>query len=431
MRPRCTIPAIPAILAAAGLLASGCVTEVRPVSSPGAPRPDSTAAAQLPSTPIARPATGAVTVTRVRVAVRPIGGIHYDGVVLPLVSPDGRFLAVQEGTAPTWPTLLAADNAVVPLGTTLVIYDLHAVPVQRLRLPQALPPGLMLGRAADSEGFLVESPRVEGGRWIGKVAWASGQLQWLVQGDATNAHAVVTTAGELIYTRRNSGHPAQLVLRNRQGQESVRTALDGDYLFPIAPADPAAVYALIGTPTGLELEAIGLIREPEQTGPARFGATLARSNIVSTPDPALAYQIAAPTQNSASLWRRLAPEAPIREPEPLLIFHPRLERMAALDKSTGRFLPLAPKSIAAAYWNIPGEQGFFCTAPDGLVFTPFHGFDAPGDSRRADARVLGGSYVPRLTADPDRPFVLLGPSRADPGRLELALMTIVREDAEQ
>ena len=32
-------------------------------------------------------------------------------LALPLVSPDGRFLAVESGVAPTWPMVLADPNA--------------------------------------------------------------------------------------------------------------------------------------------------------------------------------------------------------------------------------------------------------------------------------------------------------------------------------
>jgi hypothetical protein len=348
--------------------------------------------------------------------------VPYDGVVLPLVSPDGKLLAVEQGTAPGWPALLATDDAVLPLATTLAVYDLGVSPPKRVEFVEALPPGLMLGRAADHEGFLVEWPRPEGGRWIGKVAWASGRMEWLVQGDAINAHAVLTTGGELLFTRRSPGRGiTELVLRSREGRENPRLAYRGSYSFPMAPLDPAAVYALMSSEAGLEVEAIGITREPPLSGDARWGATLARSGISNNGEASMAYQIAAPTQATATLWRRDGQQ----HPEPLAVYHPRMERMGAFDKAGGTFAPLAEKSIAAAWWGTPGEQGFFCTGPEGLVFTPVA---EPGTARTGqEARVLGGAFVARATNDPERPFVLLGPSRRDPGRIEVAVMGVVRE----
>jgi hypothetical protein len=407
---------------AAGLLA-GCVSEQR------APQPDRPSpASPLPGGAIARPA-GALSVSHVRVAVKPLGTVAYDGVTLPLVSPDARFIAVQEGTAPSWPALLAADDAVTPLAAAIAVYDITQAPIRRVGFAEEPPAGLVLGRAADDEGFLVEWPRPEGGRWIGKVAWASGRVSWLVQGDAVNAHGVLTTAGELLYARRAVGAASnELVLRRRDGREIVRTTGMGSYLFPMATADPAAAYVIVATEGGLELEAIGLVREPSATSPARWGATLARANVSGNNERAMAYQLAAPVQGTGALWRRGDAGD---MPEPLAMYHPRMERMAALDKRTGVFTPLAEKSIAAAWWGAQGERGFFCTAPEGLVFTRHEqGAEMMPDAsqRRApDVRVLGGAYVPRVTANNGMPFVLLGPSRADPGRIEVAGMMVVRE----
>jgi hypothetical protein len=389
--------------------------------------------AQLPPGPIAAP-VGAVTNTRVRIAISPLGSVPYDGQVLPLVSPDGGFIAVEEGAAPDWPTLLAAPDASVPLTTRVSVYDIRPDPaaspagagrgvIRRVSFAQPLPGGLLLGRAADAEGFLVESPRPDGSRWIGKVAWASGRLEWLVRDARVNAHAVLATGGELIFTRRTADSPlTELVLRDPAGAEDVRAEPGGAFLTPVSTADPAAVYAILATDRAMELGCIALRREPPITGPARFGPLITRANIAAGSDPALAYQLTAPIQSTGPLANRTDSAAP----EPLAIYHPRLERIAAFDKSTALFTPLAARSIAAAYWSSASERGFFCTTPEGVVFTPYAGPPAADDlgGPIPEARVLGAAYVARRTINADVPFIMLGPSRSDPSRIQVAAVTI-------
>src|SRR5687767_12585942 len=118
------------IALSAAAVAGGCVTETRPTARSGDPATRD--GAGLPGQPVARPLAGAVTNTRITVGVRPIGSVPYDGVVLPLVSPDGKLLAVEQGTAPGWPALLATDDAVLPLATTLAVYDLGVSPPKRV-----------------------------------------------------------------------------------------------------------------------------------------------------------------------------------------------------------------------------------------------------------------------------------------------------------
>jgi hypothetical protein len=426
-----------ALTGCALLALAGCVTE-KPGPRTGLTRPDPATprvTAQLPGGPIAAP-VGQVANTRVQIAISPLGSVPYDGQVLPLVSPDGAFIVVEEGDAPDWPTLLAAPDSAVPLNTRLAVYDVRADPstraarpgqaIKRITFAQPLPGGLLLGRAADAEGFLVESPRPDGSRWIGRVAWASGRLEWLVRDNRVNAHAVIATGGELVFTRRTVDSPiSELVLRDRSGAEDVRAEPGGAFLAPMSTADPAAVYAILAGDNAMELVCIALVREPPITGPARFGPLITRANIASGSDPAVAYQLSAPRQSTGAL---ALPGADLT-PEPLAIYHPRLQRIAAFDKNTALFTPLAPGAIAAAYWSSPTERGFFCTTPEGVVFTRYDGPREAEDlaKRAPDARVLGSAYVARRTTSADIPFIMLGPSKQDPSRIQVAAMTVARE----
>ena len=57
-------------------------------------------------------------------AVQPRGAIPYDNMTLPIVSPDGRFIATQVGLAPSWATIVAQPDATVPDTVGIEIYEI-------------------------------------------------------------------------------------------------------------------------------------------------------------------------------------------------------------------------------------------------------------------------------------------------------------------
>lgn len=420
MSVRGAAPAATAILIAA--LTAGCVTETparRRAASSAAHAPSTGDA--LPDGPIASPVPrGATSTSRILVQLAPLGSIAYDGQVLPLISPDGRFIASQEGEAPTWPTLLAHDGAEAPLATRLAVYQRapsasSGGTLHRAEPPNPLPPGLLLGRSADDAGFLVESPRDDGSRWIGHVQWLSGTITWLVQGGHVNAHAVLTPTGGLLFTRRAVGADrAELVLRRPDGSEASRTDPTGSYAMPMSTSDPSVAYALVRSRAGLDLEAIRL-PDPGD-GPPRFGASLVRRALSPTSDAALAYQVAAPLQG-------MPLSRTPHSDDPLVIYHPKLGRMAAFDAAGGSFALLPPGSIAAARWATNGRNGYLCTTPAGVVYAGVSSESAAASPRRTpDARVIAEPMIPRVTTDPDCPVLLLGPSPQDPRRLQVMLL---------
>lgn len=417
-------------LAAASIFGlAGCVTEKRTGFRP----PPKQEPVQLPPGPIAQPApANSTTSSRVEVQLAPLGNVHYDGQVLPLVSPDGRFLAVEDREAPGWPALLAQVGALPPVGTRLAAYDATSPPLKRIEWPQALPPGVLLGRSADSRGFLVEMVRPDGARWIGRVEWLTGRLEWLAQGDQVNAHGVLTAQGWLVYTRRDKlNDAAALVVRMPDGSEISSAAEAGTYAFPLASDEPDVVYALRSAGDLLELEAVHVLVEPGH--PARFGSAFAQGLLARGTDPALAYEVVIPLQGAlAKPSTETTPTsdgasgaAPEFGFEPLVVFHPQMQKMALFDPRTGSFAPLAPRSISAVRWDAPGAPGYLCTTPGGLVFFPMP--TLPGDvterpSLGREVRVLAKSYVPRVTLDPQRPVILFGPAGRDPEVLEVLSM---------
>ena len=398
---------------AAVVFLAACVVEKKPATTG--------AADGVPTGPVARPA-GQTTSFRIRVEVMPLGGVPYDGATLPQLSPSGRFAAVQSGEAPSWPTLMAEPDAQAPSAAMISVYDLTTRPLARVQWPdrgeEAV--GVVLGRCADDAGFLVEAPRPDGDRWIGRVAWLSGRLEWLVRDAGVNSHAILTRTGDLLYTRRAADAPrADLVLRRADGGEAVLADPSGSYAYPMTAGDPDRIFALVRTPGRLEVESIPLVHDPPGSGPLRFGSARVRRSLAATADPAMAFQVAAPVH--AALPLRSDVDEPARAP--LVLYHPALKRMAAFDPATAGLQGLAPRSIAAVHWPGPPE-GFFCATPDGLVFTrdPRIGDDAA--SHRPDARVLADPYVARPTTDPARPIILLGPSVRDPERIQLFAMAI-------
>lgn len=413
---------------------SSCIVEERPRPSrlqrtspasvaPASPQEKPT----LPAGPVGKPApANSSTSAFVRFTILPLGTVAYDGQVLPLVSPDGRFMAVEDGDPPTWPTLLAQSDAIPALGTRLVVYDLTGTALKPIPPVEKPPVGAVLGRSTDSRGFLIELPRPDGSRWIGRCDWVGGKVQWLVQDDAVNAHGVLAPDGTLAYTSRAVGAKLnQLVVRDPDGAGRALTLSDTSFALPLFSSDGRIVYTLAITAEALELMAVRVVYS-DGTRPAVLGTVLSRRVLAAGGDMALAYQVVLPSQPNPSIGAPHAigqgPGAPndpsaadIPDENPPLIFHPTLDRMAAFDWRNSLFIPLAAKSVAAVHSPLPQNPGYFQTTPAGLIYTPplDQAAAIPGaDDRpkpRAEARVMDTPFVPRATTDPARPLVLLGP----------------------
>ena len=457
-----------ALLACAWSIGGGCVTERSQSNLPGIPvkpagkgaRADSTAAAnarsangkgaakaQLPTGPVATPAAGRTTATDVQVEVQPLGKVQYDGQGLPLPSPDGNMLAVQEGEPPTWPTILAEAEAQPPTRTRLVVYDISKPPMKRVDFVEPLPMGLMLGRASDDEGFLIEAPRAGGARWIGKVSWATGAIKWLVQGSDVNAYATLTPKGELIYSRRRvASAAADLILRTRRGEESIKESMSGLYSYPCGGAAEEVIYTFRVSRAGTDVEVIRI----DRTNPdaPRLADTRQSWRIVNSPDLMVAQQMAS-TASSPAVGAVLSGSVGgSGESDTLAFFDPRRSRMTRFNSVTGGLEGLVPKSICAAPSVGEGmTPGYFCTSSLGLVFVPRppDGWAASIPDDDQPAKVLATSYVARAvrpalmaatgadkkaaTKDEKKIevplYILFGPVKGHDDQLEIVKMAVV------
>lgn len=212
-------------------MAAGCVTEriVRPSpglggggsvsrgSGDGVAGSSASGGAAGGGTTVAARSVADAGSGRVLFAMQALGEVPYDGQTLPLISTGadgGRWVASQVGPPASWGAVLAEPGRTAGL-SRVSVFDLAARPVAPPAwassmaagtLP-ALSPGYLLGRGADAQGFLIELPRPDGSRWLGRVAWETGAVSWLVQDAWCNAHAVplggpAGGAGEIVYTRR-------------------------------------------------------------------------------------------------------------------------------------------------------------------------------------------------------------------------------------
>ncbi|MBK9189741.1 MAG: hypothetical protein IPM33_12385 [Phycisphaerales bacterium] len=403
-------------LAGLCLVFAGCVTERAPnkpgltYRDPAAPVGGGSAPLAMPTGPIATPAPNASTLTsRVQVPIVPLGQVVYDGQVLPLVSPDGRTLAVQQGESPSWSALVAAPDAVPPVGTRLAIYALNdtgPAPVGMTELPE----GVILGRGADDRGFLVEWLREDSSRWIGRVPWTGGNVDWLVKGVSVCAHAIFTPQGELVFTRATAGGEAvELVLRRSDGGESVRRAAGGAYAMPQASDDGSSVFVLRAGSAGLEIEVLRIRRDiPDR---AEWGAVLTRRAIAARADRETAYQIMAAVQGP------MPTRTGFERSRSFAFLEPAIGRMAILDLDAGGTVPLVESSFAAARW----QEGYLCATPKGLIYTPAPRTSGVRDSTRPPplATIVDWPAIPRVLAD-GRRVILVGPSPTRPEMLTLA-----------
>lgn len=390
-------------LLAVAVALDACVTEVvRPGDAPQRTDPNKPS----PFTDaVAAPALDARTLNaHLKVALTPLGSVEYDAQTLPRISPDGRFIAVQQGLAPTWPTILAQPDATVPVGTRIAVYDISATAPRRIDPVDDLPPGLILARAPDNQGFLVESPRPDGSRWIGRISWVGARLTWLVQDDRVNTHATTSAGGVLAYATRPINQDAfSLVLAGQIIEPSQGASLE----HPFAPDDPELIYALERSSRGIF--AIAMRRRPGST------TVLARVRLSASTEPLVAYQIATPAA--------LVPDDDPARPPALMLYLTRAQRMSIFDPAGGTLAPLPDKSIAAARDTDPELAGYFCTTPEGLVFTPPPKPTDPWDPQPGRpapvANVLADPFVPWATNDDNRPFILVGPDPNHPDRLRL------------
>ena len=191
-----------------------------------------------------KPATNAVVMSSSDIDWS-VGVLPWDRFTLPIISPDGTHAAVQLG--PSVPLTVLAGTDQVNLNHTVI--ELHHLdPVQGKRQPPIAvdQKGLILGRNSNNVALLVEAPRGQSGRWIGRVDWATGKLRWLVSDKSTNAFPTLNGRGDLAWSRRlQDATRFQLVVKTGR-KERVIDDGESDWLLPtFSGNDSLHVYRLL------------------------------------------------------------------------------------------------------------------------------------------------------------------------------------------
>lgn len=417
-------------VATIAIAATGCVTTVEKVG--GGIRPPDRASDLARQSALSR--TG----------VRTLGSIQYDGFTLPLASPDGRFVAVQTGVAPDWPTLLAARGARPPLASSIEVWECSDTVTRVASLSR----GLLLGRGADAGGFLVEAPQPDGSRWIGKVAWPGAirpvevkpleegaspmvldepvdisKPEWLVQDDRINAFAALGPDGELAWCVRTP--------EERTFRLAVRPGGGGQPFEHAAGTDESWFLPLFaGRGTGLSLYAVRLrdgmvdLVHGTPSDLDSWDRSLAIRPLSDRADARVAWQMLSPQGTAAAVGEG--------SDDRLVFFHPDLRRMALWDPVDDSLSLLEPDSFAA---TLDGETAALLAMPDGVFRQrirppsgsatgtpsgsdrPVRLLDRTGVTRRISSRAAD----PAATG-PGRPWLVFRPERKSLRLLRLYLV---------
>lgn len=373
------------------------------------------------------PAISSPATTRSRMALRPLGEIEYDGQTLPLISPDGQFLVVQSGAAPSWDALLFAPEASPPLGQRIAIFSMTGESLEMLVEVDA-PAGTVLGRSAASEGFLVERVLDDGSRWIGLVAWprpdraAPIAPEWIVADEHACGLATIGPRGEIAFSRRRMGaEEEELVYRKdaRRSETETTLRMPGQrLLFPTfsgggnaGPAGPAGLWVFgaraereprAGAPSLIALE-IGI--DPSRSEPLAIVQRLDWCD--SAPGEAAmdAFQSVAALQTPWPAPHTRTGEIRSAGYNGLLAFHPPLGGMVwAPGAGSARTGPETVGEQAHAATPLLASDAsardrailwFLVADAEGLAL---EGVSGEAESARVigAARVLEGSFVCRL-----------------------------------
>lgn len=414
--------ALAILLSAAALTvaggAGGCVTEVVPVKSAGDGPANGPMNTRVPVGTSLTPSS-ATSTTRVAAAIKPLGEVPYDGLTLPLVTPDGRWIVTQIGSLPPWESVLAESGATpVPSNAIAAFENVDgALRTAAWAVPSAETPsptvGLLLGRSADNGWALVERPNDDGSRWIGRLDLASGEVEWLVQGEAVNAQALQLRDGTLIYTRRAVSEPASkliiqpaLSIEGAVAPAAQLRSIERDgwrFCQPVSTPDQTIVAVLAISAQEAEL----LAYSTTQLDAAGLPLLVGRQSLGQM-SAAAAYQSVAPVET--------CPPAIESELKSTILFVNADRRRLAMWDPIRATMNLLPANVmAATRVQSPIASGLVMASTKGLDF--WSGLGVP-------ARLLAGSYLPRSYNSPGGSRLLILSPQTDSAAPTLRVLAV-------
>lgn len=402
------------------LTLAGCVTRETRTGGTIIPPPPG-------STPPAFGSASQTSVSSIGVCTVP-----YDGFTLPLLSPDGRWLATQIGVPPTWPTLLAMKRQTVPMASSIEIWSLDSRTGRRVT---TLAKGLILGRSADNDGFLVEEVLDDGSRRIGRVEWptlepepaaetrtpdARSSLadapkplepEWLIDDGRVNAFAALSvdanglSTGSIAWCSRDiEGDGFALSVKHgaTSAQWDIPPMPEQGWLLPLFSRDGRTLFAM-----SLRDGVVDLVAG-DPSDRVAFEQSEIRRRLSVRMDAQRTYQTLAPQGTDAAVGPG--------DSTTLVLFDPDLRRMTIWNPTDSTYRPLTEGSFAA---TIVADGSVMVGDGDGIVLD--HPAAAPG----FPPRVYPRSAIPRhvqYTGDGPHDWVLLVPDRRSISIVRFALL---------
>lgn len=331
-------PLAPIILATLALSAAGCVTETIDRRSSRFVLPER------------ENATGPDAGDRgASFSWNSIGFVEYDDFSIPLLSPDGTRFAIRSGAAPGWEEILAEPGSTpVPVA----VFTIHEIDEESgLRLQREIRGSWILGRSADERGFLVEEPLGDGSRRIGRVAWDTGKVSWLIDDGDVAAFASIGSDGTIAYSRRDIEDTSfELVLRLGDGSGTwiIPSEWGRSWIDPVLAPDNRTLFALCRGDGTVELAWTRITDE------SRFRDGINTHPISVRTSPRRVHAMLAPQVNAAS------PEGTEAR---ILFLHPDLGRLVEWSPGIDLARPFPEGTINASMLN---QDSGIATTKDGL-----------------------------------------------------------------
>ncbi|MEE3001297.1 MAG: hypothetical protein VX908_01245 [Planctomycetota bacterium] len=373
------------ILLAGAMAFPACTTSNRR-NQPPPMRPEATKRLQeIAENELSRGSTFSI---RFQAQLQDVGEVPYDQSTLPLVSPDGNYIATSVGIAPEMATLLAEPGSPSPLATGVEIWKINQ-DTGALAATCSLNPPLLLGRSADTEGFLVESPTPQGPRKIGKVSWTTGELTWLVDDENVNAFATLGPRGQLAYSTRPVAQEGfSLVVRNSLGNEIEVGTLEGNWYFPTWSTRNDRLYAFWISPEN-HMRLVSMLTISQEG----MSASMNDLDLGENATPRVAYRAVAVQPVVQGL--RSSPT------EELLFWHPGEEQLVAWSPGEASPFILMHNALAAVH-DVSGR--YIVTTADELRYVD------PTKMNRS-VRLHDQVAIPFRTTREDGHYLLLTPGR--------------------
>ena len=319
-----------------------------------------------------------------------IGTIDTRGRITPLTSPDGLWVATETGPVIPANSLLAVTNAQIPVNNGVQITKVDGTN-STLTTQHVLSSPLLLGQSADAEGFLVEQPRINGSRWIGKVAWETGEIDWLVKDDKVNAFGSLGPQGELAWCTRDINEPAfSLAIRFPDGEEIGIAANGGEWLMPSWSTRSSRISVFF-----LADDGIMSILSLDCRTPALVTQQPKRHDLMTGGNRQDAYQ----ARQSHPVIQG-SPPTPLEE---VLFYHPTLDAIYLwLPMSALKTPPFALSAESLVATKDPGSLGYLVGTRNDLRWQD-------PDNRNVFVRVRYGPSIPRVTTSKVTPYLLFIP----------------------